>query len=114
MLLVIPGNITGLDVSSSMIPYLIVIAGAVIGYFAGKFFSKQFIKVKSKQIYTNIFQIPICADMQERGWFLIQENSGAVTRYIFSRKPMLRKIGDLKQLANKNDDEFAQTSFLED
>jgi hypothetical protein len=100
--------------TTSMIPYLIVIAGGVLGFFAGKYFAKQFIKAKSRQMYTNIFEIPVCAEMEERGWFLVQENNGAVTRYIFSRKPMLRKVGDLKRLAGENDEEFSQTSFLED
>ncbi|MBT3319260.1 MAG: hypothetical protein HN948_00800 [Clostridia bacterium] len=114
MLLVVPGTGLGFDTSSSFIPYLIVIGGGVFGYFAGKFLAKQFIKAKSSQMYTNVFEIPVCADMQERGWFLVQENNGAVTRYIFSKKPMLRKIGDLKRLAGENDEEFSQTSFLED
>jgi hypothetical protein len=114
VLVAVPGINLGFDLANSMIPYLIVIAGGVVGYFAGKFIAKQFIKAKSRQMYTNIFEIPVCAQMQERGWFLVQENSGIVTRYIFSRKPMLRKVGDLKRLSNAKDDEFAQTSFLED
>ncbi len=109
-----PGINLGFEVSSSVYTYIIVIGGGVVGYLAGKLFSKQFIKAKSRQMYTNIFEMPICADMQERGWFLVQENNGDVTRYIFSRKPMLRKIGDLKRMASENDEEFSQTSFLED
>lgn len=104
----------GLDGTASLLSYIIVIAGGILGFIAGKFFAKQFIKAKAKWMYTNIFEIPICADMKERGWFLVQENSGEVTRYIFSKKPMLRKVGDMKRLVDENEEDFSQTSFLED
>lgn len=110
----VPGSRLGFDVSNSLIPYAVVIGGGLAGYFGGKFFAKQFVKVMKKQMYTNVFDIPICGEMQESGWFLVQENSGIVTRYIFTRKPMLRKMGSLKHLENADDEEFAQTSFLED
>jgi hypothetical protein len=110
----VPSDIPIFNVSSSLFPYLIVIAGVALGYFLGKLFAKLFIKAKSRYMYTNIFEIPVCAEMREIGWFLVQDNSGNVTRYIFSKKPMLHKIGDLKRLDNKSDGDFAQTSFLED
>ncbi len=114
VLVSVPSTGLGFDNSAAFVPYLIVIGGGVIGYLAGKLFSKMFIKAKSAQMYTNIFEIPICNEMGERGWFLVQENAGEVTRYIFSKKAMLRKIGALKQFASEADEEFAQTSFLDD
>ncbi len=99
-------------VSASVVPYAVIAGGLVLGYFVGKLITTQYIKAKSEETYLNVFDIPICAKMQEAGWFLIQENPG-VTRFIFSKKPVLHKIEGLKKFQSSLKDDFEQTSFLE-
>jgi len=111
ILVSIPSTSISVSETTSMMPYFIVIGGAVVGYFVGKLITMRFIRAKAKQTYVNIFDIPVCGQMQERGWFLIQD-TGEITRYIFSKKPMIRKTAGLKQVADKKE-EFSQTSFLE-
>jgi len=113
VIVTLPGTSIGFDSASSVLPYVIVIAGGAVGYFGGKLFAKLFINAQRSKMYVNIFETPVGAQMKERGWFLVQEGA-EITRYIFARKPMLRKIGTLKQLVNEKDDDFSQTSFLED
>ena len=55
----IPGISVGFNASDSIIPYLIIIGGGVLGYFLGKLFSKSYIKSKSNETYVNIFEIPV-------------------------------------------------------
>jgi hypothetical protein len=72
-----------------------VIAAAFIGYVAGKLAAKGYISAKSKSVRFNVFEIPICAKMKEMGWFTIQDDI-PVTRYIFSRKPITKKLSSIK------------------
>ena len=108
----LPSFSSRFDASASVVPYAVVAGGLLLGYIIGKLATAQYIKAKSRQTYLNIFEIPICAKMQEDGWFLVQDNPG-VTRFIFSKKPVLHKIEGLKELKSSQKDDFEQTSFLE-
>jgi hypothetical protein len=41
-----------------------------------------------------VFEIPVCAEMQENGWFTVQDE-GPVTRLLFSKKPMIKRLCDM-------------------
>lgn len=101
------------DANTSVIPYAIIFGGILLGYVIGRLLTKSYVNAKSKETYLNIFEIPICAEMQELGWFLIQDNPG-VTKFIFSKKPVLHKTEGLKAFQGSSKDDFTQTSFLED
>jgi hypothetical protein len=75
-----------------------VIALALIGYAAGRIIAQSYIKAKSKEVRFNVFEIPICAEMKDLGWFAVQDDT-PVTRYIFSRKPMTKRISGIKENA---------------
>lgn len=72
-----------------------VIALALIGYAAGRIIAQSYIRAKSKEVRFNVFEIPICAKMKDMGWFTVQDDT-PVTRYIFSRKPMTKKLSGIK------------------
>lgn len=113
-LLFVPEINKAVAYADSPLPYVIVIGGGVLGYLLGKVTSAAYLKAKSESICFNVFDIPICAKMKEMGWFTVQDDTPA-TRFVFSRKPFVKKIGELKNTAFKNDnDDFTQTSFLED
>ena len=99
--------------ADSPLPYAIVIGAGVIGYFGGKFLSAAYLKSASKHTRFNVFEHPVCAKMQEGGWFTVQDE-GAITRYVFGKKPFIGNIGELKKQIKKDEDEFAQTTFLKD
>jgi len=111
-LLFIPDIATAVGYTNSPLPYVIVIAGGVVGYIAGKIFSTMYLKAKKKETYFNVFDIPVGAELSEAGWFTVQDNKEA-TRFVFSKKPFIGKIGEIKKEAAKDDDDFEQTSFLE-
>jgi hypothetical protein len=72
-----------------------VIAMALIGYAAGRFAAHGYIKSKAGDVRFNVFDIPICAKMKDMGWFTVQDDT-PVTRYIFSHKPMTKKLSRIK------------------
>lgn len=109
----IPSVAERFDAASSFVPYAIVIGGVALGYFAGKLLTKSYVKAKSRKMHLNVFDIPICTKMKENGWFLVQE-SPDVTRYIFSKKPVMNNATGFRDIKKSKEEEFAQTSFLED
>lgn len=105
--------IPGVSQQNSPLPYAIVILGGVAGYIIGKLLSAAYMKAKSGKVHFNVFNIPVCADMKELGWFTVQDE-GPATRFIFTKKPFIRTLGDLKKKEHETDEDFTQTSFLED
>jgi hypothetical protein len=57
-------------------------------------FSNLYVKAKSGKTAFNIFDIPLGAEMQRKGWFTMQDD-GEVTRVLFSKKPYTRKLADI-------------------
>lgn len=86
-----------------VLPYGVVMIGIVIGYIMGKVLSTLYLKAKGRQTRFNVFDIPVCAKMKENGWFTIQDNS-EVTHFLFSRKPMLRRISDVRECTSADRD----------
>lgn len=76
------------------LPYVAILVGILIGYIAGKILSAAYVNKKSAQTRFNVFEIPVCAEMQEIGWFPVQDEA-AVSRFIFGKKPMLKRLSDL-------------------
>lgn len=76
------------------LPYGVILLGILIGYVAGKMASTIFVNKKSEKTRFNVFDIPVCAKMKENGWFTVQDE-GSVTRFLFSRKPMIRRLCDI-------------------
>lgn len=86
------------------LPYGVILLGILIGYVAGKIASTIFINKKSAETRFNVFDIPACAKMREIGWFTVQDE-GAVTRFLFSKKPMIRRLCDVGiETGNKPED----------
>ena len=112
LLVSLPFFTSKFDAATSAVPYIIVVGGVLLGYIIGRLATVQYTKAKTEQVRLNIFEIPICAEMQENGWFLVQE-SPWVTRFIFSKKPVLHKTEGLKELKEAMNEDFVQTSFLE-
>lgn len=80
-----------------------VIALALVGYAAGRIASQRYFRAKSKDVRFNVFEIPICARMKDKGWFTVQDDT-PVTGYIFSRKPMTKNLGSIKGNAGQFND----------
>ncbi len=72
-----------------------IIAGALIGYAVGRIAAGRYIRARSADVRFNVFEIPICSKMKDLGWFTVQDDT-PVTRYIFSRKPMTKKLSGIK------------------
>lgn len=77
-----------------VMPYAIVLVGGIAGYIAGKILSSWYMDKKSKETSFNVFDIPVCAKMRDIGWFTVQDDS-PVTHYLFSRKPLLKRLSDI-------------------
>ena len=77
-----------------VMPYGVVILGFLAGYILGKVLSNAYVNAKSASTAFNVFEIPVCAEMKNRGWFLMQD-SGPVSRYIFSKKAFTKKLSSL-------------------
>ena len=81
-----------------LVSTLFVIALFLIGLLVGKMVSNAYIQKKGKTVRFNVFDIPIIAEMQDKGWFLMQDD-GALTRLIFKKI----RGGQIKTLKTKND-----------
>lgn len=99
ILIVIPSIGTAITNASPALPYGILIAGALIGYIVGKFASDRYMKAKSRRTVFNVFDLPVCDEMERRGWFVLQDD-GPVTRFLFSKKS---KVKPLAQIRNKDE-----------
>lgn len=98
MLLIFGGIAMGLcfipEINSNQVmPYVVILVGLLIGYVTGKILSAAYVNKKSAKTWFNVFDIPVCAKMREAGWFTIQDE-GSVTRFIFAKKPMVKKLSD--------------------
>lgn len=80
--------------ANPILPYAVILAGILIGYIAGKIFSAVYVNKKSAKTRFNVFDVPVCAEMKDNGWFTIQDE-GPVTRFIFSKKPMVKRLCDV-------------------
>jgi hypothetical protein len=80
--------------SSQIMPYVVMLAGILVGYVAGKILSAAYVDKKSAKTRFNVFDIPVCAQMRDNGWFPVQDE-GPVTRYIFTKKPMMKRLCDV-------------------
>jgi len=95
------------------LPYGVILIGGIIGYIAGKALSQFFLNAKSRQTYFNVFEIPVCAQLQEKGWFTVQDNN-RVTHFLFSKKPMMKKVSELCKTAKEPQEQIAHTTNAED
>lgn len=80
--------------NNPVIPYAVVLIGGIIGYIVSKIVSAMYVTKKSKQTCFNVFEIPVCAKMKANGWFTVQDE-GQITRFIFSKKPVIKRISDI-------------------
>ncbi len=80
--------------ANPILPYAVILGGILVGYIAGKIFSAVYVDKKSAKTHFNVFDVPVCAEMKDKGWFTVQDE-GPVTRFIFSRKPMIKRLCDL-------------------
>ncbi len=76
------------------LPYGVVIAGFLAGYLLSRVVSDAYMKAKSKKTAFNAFDIPVCNQMQEAGWFTMQD-TGPATRFIMSKKSYTKKLAGL-------------------
>lgn len=90
------------------LPYGVVIAGFFVGYIVSRVASDAYMKRKSKKTLFNVFDIPVCREMQEAGWFTIQD-AGPTTRFIMSRKSYTKKISGLKDAEAGASEEIENT-----
>jgi hypothetical protein len=77
-----------------VLPYGVVIVGFALGYLLGKVASNLYVKAKSRTMAFNVFEIPVCREMQENNWFTMQDN-GPISRFIMSRKSFTKKLSRL-------------------
>jgi hypothetical protein len=83
--MIIPG-ISGILASmGELASYIFLIAMIAIGIVAGRIASSAYARSKSKDVRMNIFEIPLIAQMEEKGWFLLQDDA-EVSRLVFTRK----------------------------
>lgn len=85
----------------------LLVAAVLVGYIAGMIISKAYVKSQKERVRFDVFDIPVCAQMKDRGWFLLQDNQ----RFIFSKKPQTGKFGGLKK-DETNKDETMQTTLF--
>ncbi len=86
------------------IPYGVILLGILIGYIAGKIASSAYVSNKSAQTRFNVFDIPVCAEMKQNGWFTVQDE-GFVSRLFFSKKPTISRLCDMGiELGEKQED----------
>ncbi len=80
--------------TNQIMPYAAILGGILVGYIAGKIISSVYVEKKSAKTRFNVFDIPVCARMKDAGWFTIQDE-GPVTRFIYSKKPRIKKLSDI-------------------
>ncbi len=85
---------------SPALPYGVLIAGAMIGYLVGKLAANGYMKAKSRRMVFNVFDVPVCDEMERRGWFVLQDD-GPVTRFLFSKKSKVKPLADIRNKDEK-------------
>ncbi len=85
-----------------IMPYVVVLVGILIGYVAGKIISSAYVNKKSAVTRFNVFDIPVCKEMRDGGWFTVQDE-GAVSRFIFTKKPLIKRFADVGIALEKKD-----------
>jgi len=96
ILIVIPSVGTAITNVSPALPYGVLIAGALIGYIVGKLAASGYMKAQSRRMVFNVFDVPVCDEMERRGWFVLQDD-GPVTRFLFSKKSKVKKLADIRK-----------------
>lgn len=91
--------------ANQVVPYAVILGSFLVGYILGKIFSGMYVNKKSAVTRFNVFDIPVCAQMKHDGWFTIQDES-LVTHFIFSRKPMIKKLSDVGIKRDKSRETF--------
>lgn len=91
-----------------LVSLCIILASVGLGYLLGTVISNAYIKSKKEKVRFDVFQIPVCDEMRDRGWFLMQENP----KFIFSKKPGMGTIADI--IKSNETDEVVQTSLFKD
>jgi hypothetical protein len=95
------------------LPFGVIIAGFLVGYLLSRVVSDAYMKAKSKKTAFNVFDIPVCKQMQEAGWFTMQD-SGPATRFIMSRKSYTKKLAGLCDAAPEASAEIEDAPAAED
>ena len=96
--------------SIGSLPVILIVALSILGgYLAGRLVSKAYKNAKNKKTRFDVFEIPVCAKMRERGWFLLQDNPN----FLFTKRPQTGKISAMKK-ASRGDEGAVQTSFIND
>ena len=90
------------------LPYGVIIAGFLAGYLMSRLVSDAYMKAQSKKTAFNVFDIPVCKQMQEDGWFTMQD-TGPATRFIMSRKSYTKKLAGLMGAAAEAPAEIENT-----
>lgn len=80
--------------ANPVLPYVAILAGILVGYVTGKIASAAYVEKMSSRTRFNVFDLPVCAQMKEDGWFPVQDE-GPVTRFLFTRKPMMKRLCDV-------------------
>ncbi len=111
LLIVLPPVSTAIMSVSPALPYGILIICVVIGFFTGKLAAARYMKAKIDVMRFNVFDIPVCVKMKKKGWFTVQDDT-AISRFIFSKKSFTRKIKDIREKSEGQQEAFVQTSFL--
>jgi len=111
VLIIIPSIGKAINSISLALPYGVLMLGGVIGFIVGKIASAMYMKAKSDTMRFNVYDLPVCLEMKENGWFTVQDN-GLVLRFIFSKKSRTKKVKDLKDAGNNPKEVFTQASFL--
>ena len=75
-----------LEKTSQLVPYVVVLGSAILGYILGKVVSAAYSKAKSETVHLNVFDLDILKEMKEKGWFLLQDDKGS-TSVNFDRTP---------------------------
>jgi hypothetical protein len=97
----------GGSINNDLVSFCVLAAAVLAGYVIGSVFSKAYVKAKKNEVRFEVFDIPICAELRDRGWFLLQNNQ----RLIFSKKPQAGRIMELKK-AETAEDEAVQTTLF--
>jgi len=95
ILLSVPSIGTAVSAMHTAMPIVVVVVAGLLGYVAGRLASNAYRQAKSAEVRFNVFDIPVCRDMQAGGWFTLQED-GPFSRFIFSKKSSTKKIKDIR------------------
>ena len=102
VLMAIPSISAALSSLSPIIPACIMVAAAILGFFAGRACGNVVEKRAEEKTYTNLFEIPQLRRMQQFGWFALQDGGNGVPRASF-KKSMPRPNMMIKERETDDD-----------